>query len=41
MIDFFLFLNHTNVLISYLSLVIIDETNYCFGASCSNFNCRK
>ena len=41
MIDFFLFVNHTNVSISYLSLVIVDETNHCLGASCSDFNCRK
>ena len=41
MIDFFLFINHTNVLISYLSLVIVDETNYYLDASYSNFNYRK
>ena len=41
MIDFFLFVNHTNVLIFYLSFVIVDETNHCLDASCSNFNCYK
>ena len=41
MIDFFLFVNHTNVLISYLFLVIVDEANHCLDASCSNFNCHK
>ena len=41
MIDFFLFANHTNVLISYLSLVIVDETDHFLGANYSNFNCRK
>ena len=41
MIDFFLFVNHTNVSIFYLSLVIVNETNHCFDASCSDFNCRK
>ena len=41
MIDFFLFVNHTNVSIFYLSLVIVDETNHYLDANCSNFNCRK
>ena len=41
MIDFFLFVNHTNVSISYLFLIIVNEANYCLGANCSNFNYRK
>ena len=41
MVDFFLFANHTNVSIFYLFLVIVDETDHCLDANCSDFNCRK
>ena len=41
MIDFFLFANHTNVSISYLFFVIVNEANHYLDASCSNFNYRK
>ena len=41
MVDFFLFANHTNVSISYLSLVIVNETNHYLDASCLDFNYRK
>ena len=41
MIDFFLFVNHTNISIFYLSLATINETDHCLGANCSNFNYRK
>ena len=41
MIDFFLFVNYTNVLISYLSLATVDEANHYLNANCSNFNYRK
>ena len=41
MVDFFLFANHTNVSISYLSLVTVDEADHCLGANYSNFNCRR
>ena len=41
MINFFLFVNHTNVSIFYLFLVIVDEMNHCLDANCSNFNCHK
>ena len=41
MIDFFLFVNHTNISISYLFLVIVDEANHCLDTSYSDFSYRK
>ena len=40
-VNFFLFVNYTNVLVFSLFLVIVDETNRCLDASYSNFNCYK
>ena len=41
MVDFFLFVNHTNVSISYLFFVIVDEADHYLDANCSDFNCHK